>query len=96
MNSVKLENKYQSLIDRIELIKKRPIMVSHTVDMLNQIIEFCSKKKDNDTFTLKVHDQQSKNLDKIESMMGGLEDTLPTNDNLQKNKKNQKSLELTI
>ena len=45
MNSVKLENKYQSLIDRIELIKKRPIMVSHTVDMLNQIIEFCSKKK---------------------------------------------------
>ena len=91
MNSVKLENKYQSLIDRIELIKKRPIILSHTVDMLNQIIEFCSKKKDTDTFTLKVYDQQSKNLDKIENMMGGLEDTLPTNDNLQKNKKNQKS-----
>tara|TARA_B100001175_G_scaffold264895_1_gene235005 strand:- start:10 stop:636 length:627 start_codon:yes stop_codon:yes gene_type:complete len=91
MNSAKLINKYQSLIDRIELIKKRPIILSHTVDMLNQIIEFCSKKKSTNTFTLKVFDQQSKNLDKIESMMDGLDDTLPSNDDLQKNKNNQKS-----
>ena len=77
MKSVKLENNYQSLIDRIELIKKRPIILSNTVDMLNQIIEFCSKKKSTNTFTLKVYNQQSKNLDKIESMMDELDDTLP-------------------
>ena len=77
MKSVKLENNYQSLIDRIELIKKRPIILSNTVDMLNQIIEFCSKKKSTNTFTLKVYNQQSKNLDKIEGMMDKLDDTLP-------------------
>ena len=77
MKSVKLENNYQSLIDRIELIKKRPIILSNTVDMLNQIIEFCSKKKSTNTFTLKVYNQQSKNLDKIEGMMDELDDTLP-------------------
>ena len=77
MKSVKLENNYQSLIDRIELIKKRPIILSNTVDMLNQIIEFCSKKKSTTTFTLKVYNQQSKNLDKIEGMMDELDDTLP-------------------
>jgi hypothetical protein len=77
MKSVKLENNYQSLIDRIELIKKRPIILSNTVDMLNQIIEFCSKKKSSNTFTLKVYNQQSKNLDKIEGMMDELDDTLP-------------------
>lgn len=77
MKSVKLESNYKLLIDRIELIKKRPIILSNTVDMLNQIIEFCSKKKSTDTFTLKVYNQQSKNLDKIESMMDELDDTLP-------------------
>jgi len=88
MNSVELENKYQSLIDRIELIKKRPVILSHTVDMLNQIIEFCSKKKSTDTFTLEVYEQQSKNLDTIEGMIDELDDTLPSiiND-LSKNKK---------
>ena len=77
MKSVKLESNYKLLIDRIELIKKRPIILSNTVEMLNQIIEFCSKKKSTDTFTLKVYNQQSKNLDKIESMMDELDDTLP-------------------
>ena len=77
MKSVKLESNYKLLIDRIELIKKRPIILSNTVDMLNQIIEFCSKKKSTNTFTLKVYNQQSKNLDKIEGMMDELDDTLP-------------------
>ena len=78
MNTEELTNKYQSLLDRIELIKKRPVILSHTVDMLNQIIEFCSKKKSTNTFTLDVYEQQSKNLDKIESMIDDLEDTLPS------------------
>jgi len=34
-----LTNKYQSLLDRIELIKKRPLILSHTVDILNQLME---------------------------------------------------------
>ena len=45
MNSVELENKYQSLIDRIELIKKKPLIISNTVNMLNQMKEFILKKE---------------------------------------------------
>ena len=67
MNSDDLENKYQSLIDRIELIKKKAIL-SHTVELLNQLIEFCSQKKKTNAFTIEVYEQQTKNLDTIESM----------------------------
>ncbi len=67
MNSEDLENKYQSLIDRVELIKKK-VIVSHTVELLNQIIEFCSQKKKTNAFTIEVYEQQTKNLDTIESM----------------------------
>ena len=67
MNSVELENKYQSLIDRIELIKKKPLIISNTVNMLNQMKEFILKKRSTNTFTLDVYEQQSKNLDELES-----------------------------
>ena len=70
-NSEELTNKYQSLLDRIELIKKRPIILSHTVDILNQLMEFILKKRSTDTFTLEVYEQQSKNLDQIEKLMEG-------------------------
>ena len=68
-NSKELTNKYQSLLDRIELIKKRPIILSHTVNILNQMTEFILKKRSTDTFTLEVYEQQSKNLDEIESLL---------------------------
>ena len=67
MNSVELENKYQSLIDRIELIKKKPLIISNTVNMLNQMKEFILKKRSTNTFTLDVYEQQSKNHDELES-----------------------------
>ena len=76
MNSVELENKYQSLIDRIELIKKKPLIISNTVNMLNQMKEFILKKRSTDTFTIDVYEQQSKNLDKIESSLEGVEEEL--------------------
>ena len=88
MNSEELDIKYQSLLDRIELIKKRPLILSHTVELLNQVIEFCSKKKNTNSFTIEVYEQQSKNLDTIEDMMDGLEETLPSVDDL-KNDKNK-------
>ena len=88
MNSEELENKYQSLLDRIESIKKRPLILSHTVELLNQVIEFCSQKKKTNAFTIEVYEQQSKNLDTIEGMMDGLEETLPSIDDL-KNDKNK-------
>jgi len=69
MNSEELTNKYQSLLDRIELIKKRPIIISHTVNILNQLTEFILKKRSTDTFTLEIYEQQSKNLDEIESLL---------------------------
>ena len=69
MNSEELTNKYQSLLDRIELIKKRPIIISHTVNILNQLTEFILKKRSTDTFTLEIYEQQSKNLDEIESLI---------------------------
>ena len=75
-NSEELTNKYQSLLDRIELIKKRPIIHSHTVDILNQMMEFILKKRSTDTFTLDVYDQQSKNIDEIESLLEGMEEEL--------------------
>ena len=71
MNSVELENKYQSLIDRIELIKKKPLIISNTVNILNQMKEFILKKRSTNTFTLDVYEQQSKNLDQIEKLMEG-------------------------
>ena len=66
MNSEELENKYQSLLDRIELIKKK-VILSHTVELLNQVIEFCSQKKKTNAYTIEVYEQQTKNLDTIES-----------------------------
>ena len=88
MNSEELEDKYQSLLDRIESIKKRPLILSHTVELLNQVVEFCSQKKKTNAFTIEVYEQQSKNLDTIEDMMDGLEETLPSVDDL-KNDKNK-------
>ena len=44
MNTEKLTNKYQSLLDRIESIKKK-VYLRHTTELLNQLREFCSKKK---------------------------------------------------
>ena len=88
MNSEELDIKYQSLLDRIELIKKRPLILSHTVELLNQVIEFCSQKKKTNAFTIEIYEQQSKNLDTIEDMMDGLEETLPSVDDL-KNDKNK-------
>jgi hypothetical protein len=46
MNTEKLTNKYQSLLDRIESIKKK-VYLRHTTELLNQLREFCSKKKRN-------------------------------------------------
>ena len=43
MNSQELESKYQSLLDRIELIKKK-VYLRHTIELLDQLREFCSKK----------------------------------------------------
>ena len=76
MNSVELENKYQSLIDRIELIKKKPLIISNTVNILNQMKEFILKKRSTNTFTLDVYEQQSKNLDELESLVEGTEEEL--------------------
>jgi ATP-dependent 26S proteasome regulatory subunit len=76
MNSVELENKYQSLIDRIELIKKKPLIISNTVNMLNQMKEFILKKRSTNTFTLDVYEQQSKNLDELESLVEGTAEEL--------------------
>ena len=45
MNSEELTNKCQSLLDRIELIKKKPLIISNTVNMLNQMKEFILKKR---------------------------------------------------
>ena len=71
-----LTNKYQSLLDRIELIKQRPLIPSNTVDVLNQLMEFILKKRSSDTFTIEVYEQQAKNLDQIEELMEGLLDQL--------------------
>ena len=76
MNSEELTNKCQSLLDRIELIKKKPLIISNTVNMLNQMKEFILKKRSTNTFTLDVYEQQSKNLDKIESSLEGVEEEL--------------------
>ena len=76
MNSVELENKYQSLIDRIELIKKKPLIISNTVNILNQMKEFILKKRSTNTFTLDVYEQQSKNIDELESLVEGTEEEL--------------------
>ena len=76
MNSEELTNKCQSLLDRIELIKKKPLIISNTVNMLNQMKEFILKKRSTNTFTLDVYEQQSKNLDKIESLLEGAEEEL--------------------
>ena len=76
MNSEELTNKCQSLLDRIELIKKKPLIISNTVNMLNQIKEFILKKRSTNTFTLDVYDQQSKNLDELESLVEGTEEEL--------------------
>ena len=76
MNSEELTNKCQSLLDRIELIKKRPLILSHTVDILNQLMEFILKKRSTDTFTLEVYEQQSKNLDELESLVEGTAEEL--------------------
>ena len=73
MNSVELENKYQSLIDRIELIKKKPLIISNTVNILNQMKEFILKKRSTNTFTLDVYEQQSKNIDEIERQLRQLD-----------------------
>ena len=76
MNSEELTNKCQSLLDRIELIKKKPLIISNTVNMLNQMKEFILKKRSTNTFTLDVYEQQSKNLDEIESLVEGMEEEL--------------------
>ena len=68
MNTEELTNKYQSLLDRIALIKKRPIILTHTINLLNQMLEFILKKRSADTFTLEDYEQQSKNLDVLESL----------------------------
>ena len=68
MNTEELTNKYQSLLDRIALIKKRPIILTHTINILNQMMEFILKKRSTDTFTLEDYEQQSKNLDVLESL----------------------------
>ena len=75
-NSEELTNKYQSLLDRIELIKKKPLIISNTVNMLNQMKEFILKKRSTNTFTLDVYEQQSKNLDELESLVEGTEEEL--------------------
>ena len=69
MNSEELTDKCQSLLDRIELIKKKPLIISNTVNILNQMKEFILKKRSTNTFTLDVYEQQSKNLDEIESLV---------------------------
>mgnify|MGYP001377375075 FL=1 len=69
MNTEELTNKYQSLLDRIALIKKRPIILTHTINLLNQMMEFILKKRSTDTFTLEDYEQQSKNLDELESLL---------------------------
>tara|TARA_B100000767_G_scaffold8718_1_gene8553 strand:- start:631 stop:846 length:216 start_codon:yes stop_codon:yes gene_type:complete len=69
MNTEELTNKYQSLLDRIELIKKRPMIITHTVNILNQMMEVIIKKRSTDTFTLEDYEQQSKNLDELESLL---------------------------
>ena len=76
MNSEELTNKCQSLLDRIELIKKKPFIISNTVNMLNQMKEFILKKRSTNTFTLDVYEQQSKNLDELESLVEGTEEEL--------------------
>ena len=76
MNSEELTNKCQSLLDRIELIKKKPLIISNTVNILNQMKEFILKKRSTNTFTLDVYEQQSKNLDEIESLVEGTEEEL--------------------
>ena len=67
MNSQELESKYQSLLNRIDSIKKN-VYLRHTIELLDQIREFCSKKKETNAFTTEIYEQQTKNLDKIESM----------------------------
>ena len=76
MNSEELTNKCQSLLDRIELIKKKPLIISNTVNMLNQMKEFILKKRSTNTFTLDVYEQQSKNLDELESLVEGTAEEL--------------------
>ena len=76
MNSEELTNKCQSLLDRIELIKKKPLIISNTVNILNQMKEFILKKRSTNIFTLDVYEQQSKNLDEIESLVEGTEEEL--------------------
>ena len=76
MNSEELTNKCQSLLDRIELIKKKPLIISNTVNMLNQMKAFILKKRSTNTFTLDVYEQQSKNLDELESLVEGTEEEL--------------------
>ena len=76
MNSEELTNKCQSLLDRIELIKKKPLIISNTVNMLNQMKEFILKKRSTNTFTLDVYEQQSKNIDELESLVEGTAEEL--------------------
>ena len=39
-----------------------------TIEKYLELKEFCSKKKETDAFTIEVYEQQTKNLDTIESM----------------------------
>ena len=84
MNTEKLTNKYQSLLDRIESIKKK-VYLRHTTELINQLREFCSKKKETNAFTTEIYEQQTKNLDKIESMNDDV--MVEMKDALNKNKK---------
>ena len=60
----------------LKLIKKKPLIISNTVNMLNQMKEFILKKRSTNTFTLDVYEQQSKNLDELESLVEGTEEEL--------------------
>ncbi|WP_440677431.1 MORN repeat-containing protein [Candidatus Pelagibacter sp. HIMB1587] len=87
MNSEDLENKYHSLLNRIELIKQK-VYLRHTIELLNQLKEFCSKKKETNSFTMEIYEQQTKNLDKIESMNDDVMEEM--NDAIKKIEENRK------
>ena len=68
MTFLKKKN-YISSLRKFALIKKRPIILTHTINLLNQMMEFILKKRSTDTFTLEDYEQQSKNLDELESLL---------------------------
>ena len=45
------------------------MIITHTVNILNQMMEVIIKKRSTDTFTLEDYEQQSKNLDELESLL---------------------------